>query len=88
VLIVELYHYLYDSYSLVLIVICYQEITTEVRNSIVGEESTVIDDTENNSPVTQPVIILSLSFCKINIIEYIFELDIGCKQYSNNSIIL
>jgi len=30
---------------------------TEVRNSIAGAESTVIDDTENNSPTTQPVIL-------------------------------
>ncbi|KAL5243896.1 hypothetical protein ACI65C_011306 [Semiaphis heraclei] len=37
-----------------------KEITTEVRNSIVGAESTVIDDTENNnSPVTQPISIIS-----------------------------
>jgi len=41
----------------------YKEITTEVGNFKIGAESTVIDDTENNSPVTKPVIISSLYIC-------------------------
>ncbi|XP_022164332.1 uncharacterized protein LOC111029588 isoform X2 [Myzus persicae] len=36
-----------------------KEITTEVGNSMVGAEFTVIDDTENNSPVTKPISIIS-----------------------------
>ncbi|XP_016658199.1 uncharacterized protein LOC107883167 isoform X1 [Acyrthosiphon pisum] len=36
-----------------------KEITTEVGNSMIGAESTVIDDTENNSPVTKPISIIS-----------------------------
>lgn len=39
-------------------VVCHKEITTEISNSRIGEESTAIDDTQNNSPVTKPVIII------------------------------
>ncbi|XP_060867770.1 uncharacterized protein LOC132943023 isoform X3 [Metopolophium dirhodum] len=36
-----------------------KEITTEVGNSMIAAESTVIDDTENNSPVTKPTSIIN-----------------------------
>jgi len=63
---------------------------TEVGNSVIGAESTVIDDTENNSPVTKPVITSSLSICILY--DYYYRIsfgpDIDYKQRSNNGIIL
>jgi len=75
---------------LISVVVCYKEITTEVGNSMIGAESTVIDDTENNSPVTKPVIISSLSICILYNYYYriFFDPDIDYKKRSNNGIIL
>ncbi|XP_050053236.1 uncharacterized protein LOC114129516 isoform X3 [Aphis gossypii] len=36
-----------------------KEITTEISNSRIGGESTAIDDTQNNSPVTKPISIVN-----------------------------